>query len=269
MTFKKTDPSQFYTGLISELYAPLVSERASAAQYVPFIDRSGQPVLEPFCGSGAPMIELMELGYDIDGLDASADMLERLQASAKSRGLSPKLYHQEIQKMDLSRRYRSIFIAGASMILLASDEDAQQALQRMYDHLEPGGSVLIPLELQSEKAMRAAIDKFVERNLDDRTILRCGSVSVQYDEVRRQAVSRLRYERVSPSGKVESLERDWQLRWWDQGLFRGMLREAGFDHITCVDEKGNRAAADAAFFIFLAQKSETHVSQADADFSAH
>ncbi len=70
------DPaSQFYTGLVAELYEPLVSYRARADEYVPFLDRSGQPVLEIACGSGVPMLDLLRRGYDVEGLDASQDML--------------------------------------------------------------------------------------------------------------------------------------------------------------------------------------------------
>ncbi len=256
MPSEQTDPSQFYTGLISELYDPLVSQRARAAQYARFIDRSGQPVLEPFCGSGSPLLELLQLGYDIDGLDASRDMLERLMLSAQEKQLSPNVYHQQIQKMDLPRHYRSIFIAGASMILLASDDDAQEALQRIYNHLQPGGSVLIPLELQSEKAMRDAVGRFKECTLDDMTVLRCGSIGVQYDAPNRHAVNRLQYERITPSGESKTVQRGWHIRWWDQEMFHGMLRKAGFNRISCIDRDGSPADPDASFFIFLAQKSD-------------
>lgn len=82
----KTEPSQFYTGLVAELYEPLVSYRAKAEEYTPFIDRAGQPVLELGCGSGVPMLELLQLGYHIEGLDASADMLARWPPTPRWHG---------------------------------------------------------------------------------------------------------------------------------------------------------------------------------------
>src|SRR5688572_6098869 len=81
-------PSQFYTGLVSELYEPLRSMRFTADQYAPFIDKAGQPALELGCGSGDPMLDLVERGYDIDGLDSSADMLALCRVRATARGLS-------------------------------------------------------------------------------------------------------------------------------------------------------------------------------------
>lgn len=248
------DPSQFYTDLVSELYSPLAGEHASAGQYKDFIEASGEPVLEPFCGNGMPMLELLEAGVDIDGLDASADMLNQLKEEAAAKGLEARVYHQMIQQMDLPRQYRTIFIAGASMILLTSDEQAREALKRMYDHLEPGGRILIPLETQAEKPMRRHIGKFSEQTQDDGTLLRCGSVSVQFNAENRSAINTLRYERISPHGETEVLERDWHLRWWSQKMFRGMMEEAGFEKIRCVDTEGKPVESDARIFVFLARK---------------
>lgn len=255
MVSSEDDPSQFYTGLISELYDHLVSARSASSAYKPFIDLSGQPILEPFCGSGHPLLDLLEMGYDIDGLDASADMLDRLKTSAQTRGLKPTVYHQKIQDMDLPRKYRTIFIAGASLVLLTSDETAMAALKKLYDHLEPGGSILIPLLIHKEDELRAAIGERKRHTLEDGTILQCQSTAVEFDAQNNCATSRLFYERISPDGTTETTERDWLLRWWPQDRFRDMLNQTGFDKISCLDEDGKHAPADASTFAFLARKS--------------
>lgn len=61
-------PSQFYTGLVAELYDALVSYRPQADEYVPFLERSGTPALELACGSGRPLLDLVARGYDVEGL---------------------------------------------------------------------------------------------------------------------------------------------------------------------------------------------------------
>ena len=70
------DPSQFYSGLIADLYEPLAGGLRSADEYIPFLDQSGSPALGLACGSGVPLLDRVERGYDVDGLDASQDMLE-------------------------------------------------------------------------------------------------------------------------------------------------------------------------------------------------
>ena len=78
-------PSRFYTGLVVDLYEPLAAHLARADDYVGFIERSGQPALELGCGLGHPLLELVRRGYDVDGVDASGEMLARLQARCRDR----------------------------------------------------------------------------------------------------------------------------------------------------------------------------------------
>ena len=146
------DPSQFYTGLVAELYAPLKSSSADPEPYAQFIAESGEPALELGCGDGEPLIDLRRRGLDVEGLDASADMLERCRHAAARAGVAVELHHQLMQEMDLPRRYRSIFIAGPTFNLLPSDSEARLALSRIRDHLEVGGSALIPLFIPSSPA---------------------------------------------------------------------------------------------------------------------
>ncbi len=248
-------PDQFYTGLVSQLYEPLASEKARAEDYLPFIERYGQPVLEPFCGSGSPLLDIASRGYDIDGLDASADMLALLQSRAAERDLNITTYHQLIQNMSLPRRYRSIFIAGASLNLLPDQETVMQALNRLRDHLVPEGRVLIPLEIQTEKFIRLSVGKFKEQQQADGSLIRCGVVDYEFDEQEQRTALTLRYERQQSDGIVESLERDWHLKWWQQAEFQQMLEAAGYKNIRCRDAQGQTPAADATIFIFTASPS--------------
>lgn len=70
--------------------------------------------LEIDCGTGHPLLDLVEQGLNVDGLDSSRDMLVRCEAGAQARGLRVSLHQQEMQ-------HRTIFFAGASFIVLGSD----------------------------------------------------------------------------------------------------------------------------------------------------
>ena len=248
------DPSQFYSGLIADLYEPLAGEIASADVYIPFLDQSGSPVLELACGSGLPLLDLVERGYDVDGLDASQDMLDRCHAAARERGLDISIHLAKMQSFSLPRRYRSIFLAGASFTLLCSDRDARDALACMCSHLEPGGSVLIPLEIPNAAANEQAIGRVREIRTDSGERLRVSMVAFEVSADGRDTCSRLRYERTSAGGKSDIVERDWHKRWWSQEQFREMLVTAGFDKITFVLPHGGRATPDAQVFVALARR---------------
>ena len=79
------DPSQFYTGIVAEIYAPLRSSVPDVEPYTRFIAQSGEPALELGCGTGDPLLDLRARGVDVEGLDASADMLVRCRAEAETR----------------------------------------------------------------------------------------------------------------------------------------------------------------------------------------
>jgi SAM-dependent methyltransferase len=50
----------------------------SREPYAAFIEAAGQPALELGCGDGEPLLELLRRGYDVDGVDSSQGMLDRL-----------------------------------------------------------------------------------------------------------------------------------------------------------------------------------------------
>jgi SAM-dependent methyltransferase len=249
-----TAPSQFYTGLVADLYEPLASERSRATDYVPFLERTGTPALELACGSGLPLLDLVALGYEVEGLDASADMLARCRASAAARDLRVTLHQAEMQAFALPRRYRAIFLAGASFTLLTSDADAAAALACIHAHLEPGGSVMIPLEISALSSARRAVGRWREHAAADGSQLRFGVIAASAGADERTLVCRVRYERLAPGRAPESLERDWVTRWWAQDQFREMLHAAGFAKVTLVAPDGGRSGPGDRTFTALARR---------------
>jgi SAM-dependent methyltransferase len=247
-------PSQFYTGLVADLYEPLLSERARPEDYIPFLEASGTPALELACGSGLPLLDLLARGYEVEGLDASQDMLDRCHARAADRSLEVTLHRAEMQSFTLSRRYRSIFLAGASFTLLPTDEDAASALERIYAHLELGGRALIPLEIVDVGAVRGSIGRFREATTEAGDRLRVGMIEFAVSMDGRTLSHRLRYEHIPTNGEPRVVERDWKRRWWSQNLFREMLIFAGFDEVTFLAPEGGPAQTDASAFVALARR---------------
>ena len=85
------------------------------AFYLQYANRIGGKVLEPMCGSGRFLIPIMELGYDIEGFDASQSMLEALYIKCKNKKIKPKVWHGFVQDLDENNIYLA-FISSGSLI---------------------------------------------------------------------------------------------------------------------------------------------------------
>jgi ubiquinone/menaquinone biosynthesis C-methylase UbiE len=221
------DASQFYTGLVAQLYGPLRSATPDPEPYEQFVRRFGEPALELGCGTGDPICALRQQGLDVDGVDSSADMLAICQARADAQGVTVNLFEQAMERLDLPRRYRSIYIAGPTFNLLVDDETALAALERIAAHLEPDGAALVPLFTPPPTPE----DQLgVTRNhvTDDGAVQRVSAVSETRDEERRLQTTILRYESTH-DGVTEMLDRPWQLHWHTEQGFTDLANAAGLE----------------------------------------
>jgi SAM-dependent methyltransferase len=241
--------SQFYTGLVAELYGPLRSEVPHPDPYIRFVERHGEPALELGCGSGDPILALRERGLDVDGVDSSADMLARCRARAAERELEVTLHEQAMERLELSRRYRVIYLAGPTFNLLVDDETALAALTRIRIHLANDGIALIPLFIpQPTPEDRFGVAR--EHVTDDGRVYRVSSISETRDDERRLQTTVLRYE-LTNDDETEVLERPWPLHWHTQQGFSDLAMAAGLDVSAIRSPTGGPAAPDATSFVFL------------------
>ena len=247
---EEVEPSLFYTGLVADLYAPLRSSGApDPSPYIRFVRRSGEPALELGCGDGDPLLELRARGLDVEGLDASPDMLARCRANAAARGLVVTLHESAMESMELRRHYRSIYLAGPTFNLLTDDDTAWRALARIRAHLEPDGSALVPLFVPPPMLPRS-IGVPRTHVTDEGAALRFTVTGVERDDAARIQVTHTRYERER-DGKVEGLERDWVLHWYTQDDFRQLVSDAGLLVDELLGEDGKPAPPDATAYAFV------------------
>src|SRR5215208_3040375 len=71
------------------------------------------PILEAMCGSGRLLLPFLRLGFEIDGLDNSAEMLDSCEKRCRSENFKVSLFNQPIESPSL-KKYALIFIAVAS-----------------------------------------------------------------------------------------------------------------------------------------------------------
>ena len=142
------EPQTWHYGLVARYWAEFNDDfRPHEIPYFQrFIEGHGQPALDVACGTGRLLIPYLRAGLDVDGCDVSADMVALCREKAEREGLSPKLYVQPMHELELPRRYRTIIVCGAFGLGSTREQDLQ-ALERFRDLLEPGGTLLLDIEV--------------------------------------------------------------------------------------------------------------------------
>jgi len=141
-------PQTWHYGLVAQYWAHFNDDfRPHEIPYFRrFIEADGQPALDVACGTGRLLLPYLRAGLDVDGCDVSADMVAACRDKLERAGLKARLEVQPMHALDLSRRYRTIYVCGAFGLGSTRDEDVE-ALRRFHAHLEPGGTLLVDAEV--------------------------------------------------------------------------------------------------------------------------
>ncbi|MEV7209433.1 MULTISPECIES: class I SAM-dependent methyltransferase [unclassified Streptomyces] len=236
------DPADFYTGIVAELYGPLKSVSQDPEPYAAVIQQAGLPALELGCGDGEPLLGLRRQGLDVDGVDSSADMLERLRRQADELDIRVTVFQQRMEALNLPRRYRTIFLAGPTFTLLPDDATALAALRGIRAHLAEDGTVLVPL-FTPEPTPAEQIGRVRTASAPDGAELRVSVVAEQRDETARTQTTLLRYERHHGSDSTVE-ERPWVLHWYPLGQFEKLATSAGLAVTAITDLQGTPTSAE-------------------------
>lgn len=141
------EPQVWHYGLMAERWGEFLHDTPELPFLLAQIERFGQPVLDLCCGAGRLTVPLKQAGIDVDGCDISPDMIEQARRRLAAHGLETSLSAQPIHAFRLERRYRTIFIA-ASFGLGGSRELDLEGLKRAYEHLLPGGALIVDIDAE-------------------------------------------------------------------------------------------------------------------------
>lgn len=223
-----------YRGLVADTYDLWFGEEPfwDQAFFCDHVRRNGGVALEIGCGTGRLLVPFLRAGLDVEGVDASADMLAICRAKAAHAAVSPRLHHQRMQHLDLSARYRTLFVPACSFQILADREEAFAALRRFHQHLEPGGELLVTLavpwkdwDLDRQWRLRRS----GMRPSDGATVVI--HEATVCDRVEQEQQVWLRYEVFDAGRLVHTELLSHRLRWYYKPEFTMMLASVGFSEV--------------------------------------
>jgi ubiquinone/menaquinone biosynthesis C-methylase UbiE len=260
-------PAYEYFGMLARYWDLLrgdTSRWSDRALFLELVQEFGGPILDVGCGTGRLLLEFMTLGFDIDGVDNSPEMLALCRQKAAAQGLDPRLYLQEAQELDIPRQYRVILVPSSSFQLLLTPDDAQAAMQRFYAHLQPGGYLVMPFFIITAKPEQAGLDQIVEdwqihqeaTRPEDGALVRRWVRSV-YDMVAKLEHTEDRYEIIVDGEVVESEyhRQSPATRWYSLEEAQALYTAAGFElYATYSEFTRAPVKPDDTLFTIIGQK---------------
>jgi len=223
-----------YSGIVAAAYDHYFGAEPywDQAFYDSRLRANGGRALEVACGTGRLLLPLARDGLQVEGLDTSRDMLDRLRARARAMNLSPVLHEAPMQDFDLARRYRTVFVPAGSFGILVDPDEIAAALACFLRALEPGGEVLIPVS-EASAASEPVLDWRERRNvrLPEEGAHVVVFERIAYEDGGRLQRWHLRYEVERGSQPKQVFFRAHEVRHYDAGEFRALLQAAGFEGI--------------------------------------
>jgi SAM-dependent methyltransferase len=236
-----TNPSYEYYGMMAEFWDLFRGDTSTWDDrffYLDIVKRYGQPVLDVGCGTGRILLDFLQQGIDIDGIDNSPEMLERLQQKAEKLILKPAVYQQEMHTFSLPRKYQTILVPSSSFQLLLDETLPPLAMTRFYEHLLPGGVLAMPFMTLWKQGdpLESEFTREVIRPEDGSTIRRWSHARFDPDTEFEHAIDR--YEIVRDGNIVASEEHHQSpaTRSYTQEQAIVLYQEAGFQDIQVFHE---------------------------------
>ncbi|MGM0884893.1 MAG: class I SAM-dependent methyltransferase [Bacillota bacterium] len=188
-------------------------------------------ILEAMVGSGRIIIPLLESGLDVDGVDYSPTMLASCRQRIEELGLKANLFESNLQELSLPNQYEAIIIPGGSFLLIEKREDSLTALRRLYDHLLPGGRLMLDLFLPDNNFEVGQFGGTSTFNIPNGDIITMEGKLVEADIFNQYKVSYLKYEKWRNGSLIQTELQRFAVRWYGIDEFKLILESVGFSDV--------------------------------------
>ncbi|KKI91051.1 methyltransferase [Bacillus sp. SA1-12] len=189
-------------------------------------------ILEAMVGSGRVIIPLLESGLHMDGVDYSTEMLASCRQRCEERGLKPNLYESNLLDLSLENKYEAIIIPAGSFLLIEKREESIEVLKSLYEHLLPGGRLMLDLFLPDHKfEADGKYEGTSAFHLPNGDLITMEGKLVEVDLFHQYKVSFLKYEKWREGELIQTELQRFALRWYGIEEFKLVLERIGFSDI--------------------------------------
>jgi SAM-dependent methyltransferase len=109
--------------------------------------RTVQSIFEPACGTGRLLLDLVQSGFEVAGLDLNEKAVDYCNQQFKRHGYPESAFVADMAEFKLPKKYDAAFNFINSFRHLTTEELALKHLKLMAEVIEPGGLYCLGLHL--------------------------------------------------------------------------------------------------------------------------
>lgn len=238
----------YYGSLCTMLYE-ILHEKAPQDELDFYLSyaKKGERILEALCGSGRFFVPFFERGFEIYGVDLSAEMLEKLREKAPGADV----VCEDIITYAPKQKFDYIFISSGSVSLFTDMELCKNVLKKMKELLLPGGKFVFAVDTVASRCQEDAdYREDVSVTTKDGLTL-CLKTKNHYDEKSRTQFSPGIYELYDGETLLQKEFMDFQTHLYELGELEPYLEEIGFQVQAVYSSFSRQAAAGDQCEMFL------------------
>lgn len=238
----------YYGNLCTEMYE-ILHDKAPQDEldfYLSYAEKN-KKILEIMCGSGRFLVPFLEYGYNIRGVDFSAEMLEKLKLKAPEADVE----YADIAEYTTNEQFDYIFISSGSVSLFTDMNLCQKILKKIKGLLAPAGKFVFAVDTIAAKCLdnddyEMSVSVKMKNGFD--LVLK----TKNYFDVQQQIqFSPGIYELYDRDKLLKSEHMDFQTHLYKFGEMENYLREAGFTEIKTYSSFEKEIAIDDCCDMFL------------------
>ena len=195
----------------------------------------GMRMLEPACGSGRLVAEMVRRGHTVSGFDLNQKMRDYAQQRLAAAKLSATLWQDRMEDFDVKGRAGFDFAhCLVSTFKYVLDEDgAASHLQRVAGSLREGGLYVLGLHLTDYSVQRIEHERWAVKRGGISVV--CNTRTWPADRGTRTEPLRTRL-RITRGGKTWTQETNWKFRTYNAAELKRLLRRApSLELLACYD----------------------------------
>ncbi len=207
-------------------------------------------VLDLCCGTGNLTERLALIGYDVIGVDASAEMLSVASEKKEASGLDILYLQQDMRELELYGTVRAAVCMCDSLNYLETEADIGNVFRRVCNYLDPGGLFLFDCKMPY----------CLRETMGDTVVAKHGDgYSLIWENHANQDGSHNSYDLTcfvqGADNRYDKIQETHNIYAYPLVTYVEMLSEAGFSYWLILDADGRRLPRrETERLLVLAQK---------------